>query len=86
MNTKTCGKCVPVEDFDRLRREWNYMCALCVVLMLLVAVGGVLSLEWRRELLDTKQQLTNATDAQAARDLVDAKVLKPNVKEARKGN
>lgn len=85
MDTKTCGHCVPLEDYKKLHRSWDWMCVLCVVLMLIVAILGVKSMKWREDLLETRIALDNATDRLAAQDIDAAKALKLNVMKARKG-
>lgn len=57
---RTCDKCVPAEEHDKLQRQWNRMCWLCVVLMALVAGLGVLAMEWRKDLSETRQALDRA--------------------------
>lgn len=69
MNTKTCGKCVSIEEHKKLERQWNWMCALCVVLMLIVAGLGVRAMHWRQDLMETRQQLDHVSDALARKAL-----------------
>lgn len=66
---KTCGKCVPIEEHRKLERQWNTMAWLCALLLALTAATGVIAMNWRSELSDTRQQLDRAADALAAKGL-----------------
>lgn len=65
------------------------MCWLCVVLMGVTAVAGVLALEWRERLSETRVALDKSTELLMARELADHKELKvkpAKVKRARHGH
>jgi hypothetical protein len=76
MTTKTCGKCVPIDEHNKQHRQWVLMCWLCTALLALWAATSVLALHWREELMDTRIALDNATDTLAAENLADAKAMK----------
>lgn len=73
---RTCEKCVPVDDHNRLHRQWMCMCLLCFFLTALVAVGGVLALHWRAEVSELRQQLDSTTQAKIDHGFMDLKPMK----------
>lgn len=76
MNTKTCGKCVPIEEHEKLERQWAGMAVLCAVLMVLVAIGGVYLMESRKELVEAKQQIFQLQDTLATKERAESRALK----------
>lgn len=48
-------------EAENWKKAWGRMCVLCAALLIMLAVVGVLALQWREELGRTRRALDNAT-------------------------